>query len=87
MLDPFTDEIRRMLADDSDVAATVVLERIRRSGFAGQITIARDFIAKVRPELARAAVFQRTSYLPGRDRAGRLVAHRHQGRCRPRGLA
>ena len=42
MLDPFKDEIRRMLADDPDVAATVVLERIRRSGFAGRITIVRD---------------------------------------------
>lgn len=65
MLDPFKDEIRRMLADDPAVAATVVLERIRRSGFAGQITIVRDFVAKVRPEFARAAAFQRTSYLPG----------------------
>jgi transposase len=65
MLDPFKDEIRRMLADDPDVAATVVLERIRRSGFEGRITIVRDFVAKVRPEFARAAAFQRTSYLPG----------------------
>jgi transposase len=65
MLDPYRDEIRRMLADDPDVAATVVLERIRRSGFEGRITIVRDFVAKVRPEFARAAAFQRTSYLPG----------------------
>jgi transposase len=65
MLDPFKDEIRRMLADDPDVAATVVLERIRPSGFEGRITIVRDFVAKVRPEFARAAAFQRTSYLPG----------------------
>ncbi len=65
MLDPYRDEIRRMLADDPDVAATVVLERIRRSGFEGRITIVRDFVARVRPEFARAAAFQRTSYLPG----------------------
>jgi transposase len=65
MLDPYRDEIRRMLADNPDVAATVVLERIRRSGFEGRITIVRDFVAKVRPEFARAAAFQRTSYLPG----------------------
>lgn len=65
MLDPFKDEIRRMLADEPDVAATVVLERIRRSGFEGRITIVRDFVARVRPEFARAAAFQRTSYLPG----------------------
>jgi transposase len=65
MLDPFKDEICRMLAEAPDVAATVVLERIRRSGFEGQITIVRDFVAKVRPEFARAAGFQRTSYLPG----------------------
>lgn len=65
MLDPYRDEIRRMLADDPGVAATVVLERIRRSGFEGRITIVRDFVAKVRPEFACAAAFQRTSYLPG----------------------
>jgi transposase len=65
MLDAYRDEIRRMLADDPDVAATVVLERIRRSGFEGRITIVRDFVATVRPEFARAAAFQRTSYLPG----------------------
>ncbi|MCC5947078.1 MAG: IS21 family transposase [Nitriliruptoraceae bacterium] len=65
MLDPFKDEIRRMLADDPGVAATVVLERIRRSGFEGRITIVRDFVAKVRPQFAAAQAFQRTSYLPG----------------------
>lgn len=65
MLDPFKDEIRRMLADDPGVAATVILERLRRSGFAGQITIVRDFVAQVRPQFAAAAAFQRTHYLPG----------------------
>jgi hypothetical protein len=38
MLGPYRDEIRRMLAVDSDEAATVVLERIRGSGFEGRIT-------------------------------------------------
>ncbi len=65
LLDGFRDEIRAMLRDDPDVAATVILERLRRAGFEGGISILRDFVRQVRPEFAAAQAFQRTTYLPG----------------------
>lgn len=65
MLDGHRDEVRAMLREDPQVAATVILERLRRSGYAGGISILRDFVRQVRPEFAAAAAFQRTSYLPG----------------------
>lgn len=64
-LDPFKDQVRAMLASDPAVPATVILERLRREGFDGSITIVKRFVAAIRPEFARAAAFQRTSYLPG----------------------
>jgi transposase len=54
-----------MLAADPTVAATVIREHLRRSGYAGGITILKDHLAAVRPEFAAARAFQRTSYLPG----------------------
>ncbi len=65
LLDPFKDEVRAMLAADPSVRATVVLERLRRSGYQGGVSILRDYVRQVRPEFAAAASFQRTSYLPG----------------------
>lgn len=65
MLDSFKDEVRAMLAEDPAVRATVILERLRRSGYPGGISILRDWVREVRPEFAAAASFQRTTYLPG----------------------
>lgn len=64
-LDPYRTEIRAMLAADPTVAATVIGERLRRSGYSGGMTILRDHVAAVRPEFLAARAFQRTSYLPG----------------------
>jgi transposase len=64
-LDPFKDQVRAMLAADPSVPATVILERLRREGFDGSITIVKRFVAATRPEFAAAQAFQRTSYLPG----------------------
>ena len=64
-LDPYRAEIRAMLATDPTVAATVIRERLRRSGYRGGITILKQHVATVRPEFAAARAFQRTSYLPG----------------------
>ena len=65
MLDPHCDEIAAMLAEDPKVPATVVLERLRRLGYAGGITIVKEHLAKVRPQFLAARSFQRTTYLPG----------------------
>jgi len=65
LIDPFADQIAAMLDQNAKVAATVVLEHLRRDGYAGGITILKDHLAKVRPAFLAAKTFQRTSYLPG----------------------
>jgi len=64
-LDPFKDEIAAMLDQDPKVPATVVLQHLRRGGYAGGITILKEHLARVRPSFVSARTFQRTSYLPG----------------------
>ena len=64
-LDGFKPQIAAMLAEDPKVAATVITERLRRSGFAGSVTIVKDHVRQVRPQFVAAQSFQRTSYLPG----------------------
>lgn len=65
LLDPFKDAIAAMLLEKADVAATVILERLRRDAYAGGITILKDHLAEVRPAFIAAKSYQRTSYLPG----------------------
>lgn len=65
LLDPHRAEIRALLAADPTVPATVIRERLQRSGYAGGITILKEHVARVRPEFLDARAFQRTSYLPG----------------------
>lgn len=65
MLDPFKDEIAAMLGEDPKAPATVILQHLRRSGYAGGITILKEHLSRVRPSFVSARTFQRTSYLPG----------------------
>jgi transposase len=65
LLDPFAGEIRALLDADPDVPATVIRQRLQRSGYRGGITILKEHVARVRPEFVGARAFQRTSYLPG----------------------
>ncbi len=65
LVDPFTDQIAAMLDADPRVPATVVLQHLRRDGYAGGITILKEHLAEVRPQFLQARCFQRTSYLPG----------------------
>ncbi len=64
-LDPFKDAVVAMLREDPLVAATVIVQRLRRDGFDGEITTLRDWLRQVRPQFAAAAGFQRTSYRYG----------------------
>lgn len=64
-LEPFADEIAAMLSADPTAAATVICERLRRSGYRGGLTILRQHVGRLRPALLAARAFQRTSYLPG----------------------
>jgi transposase len=65
LLDPFIEQIAAMLGGDPKVPATVVLQHLRRDGYAGGITILKEHLANVRPQFLAARSFQRTSYLPG----------------------
>src|SRR5207249_3989662 len=47
-LDPFIDEIARLLEIDPKVSAAVIRQRLQEQGFAGGITIVRDYLHGVR---------------------------------------
>jgi transposase len=64
-LDPHTEAIAAMLDLDAEVPATVILEQLRKDGYAGGITILKDHVARVRPAFLAAWSFQRTTYFPG----------------------
>lgn len=65
LLDPHKEAILAMLQEDATVRATVIRERLQARGYAGGITILKDFVADVRPQFLAARAYQRTSYLPG----------------------
>jgi transposase len=65
LIDAFADEIASMLDADPKVPATVVLQQLRRVGYAGGVTILKEHLADVRPQFLAARSFQRTTYLPG----------------------
>ena len=65
MLDPFKDEIHRLLKDDSMLSGVRIREELEPLGFAGGITIVNDYLREVRPFYLPARTFQRTVYRPG----------------------
>lgn len=65
LLDPFKDAVAAMLDEDAKVPSTVVLEHLRRQGYAGGRTILKDHLREVRPHFLAARAYQRTTYLPG----------------------
>lgn len=65
LLDPHKAKIAELLATDAEAPATVVIDHIRRQGYAGGITILKDYLQKIRCEFALAQGRQRTTYLPG----------------------
>jgi transposase len=65
-LDPFKDEIHRLLRADPDLPATRVRELIEPLGFDGRQTIVDVYVRELRPLFAPPPrSFQRTSYRPG----------------------
>ena len=64
-LDPFKDEIHRLLKDDSRLPGVRVRELIEPLGFDGQKTIVDDYLREVRPLFVKARSHQRTVYRPG----------------------
>ena len=63
-LDPFKAHVLEMLREDAGAPATVIRERLRERGYAGGITILKDYLRELRP-LYRNRDYQRTVYVPG----------------------
>lgn len=65
VLDPYKDAILAMLRQDPTVRCPVILQQLRRLGYAGGRTILKDYLQQVRPQFLAAQSYQRTTYLPG----------------------
>ena len=64
-LDPFKEEIHRLLREDAKLPGVRVRELIAPLGFDGSKTIVDDYLRDVRPLFAPRRTFQRTVYRPG----------------------
>jgi transposase len=64
-LDPFKDEIHRLLREDPRIPGKRVRELITELGFEGSKTIVDDYLREVRPLFERKRTYQRTVYRPG----------------------
>jgi transposase len=64
-LDPFKDEIHRLLKADAAMTGQRIRELIAPLGFDGGKTIVDDYVREVRPFFVMARTFQRTIYRPG----------------------
>lgn len=64
LLDPFEAELRQCLEDAPTIKAPAVLERLRKRGYQGGLSILRDRIRKLRPR-PRSEAFLTLNFLPG----------------------
>jgi transposase len=64
-LDPFKDEIHRLLKDDAKLSGVRVREEIEPLGFDGGKTIVDDYLREIRPIFLKLRTHQRTVYRPG----------------------
>jgi transposase len=64
-LDPFKDEIHRLLKGDATMPGQRIRELIAPLGFVGGKTIVDDYLREVRPFFVDQRTFQRTVYRPG----------------------
>ena len=66
-LDPFKQEIDRMLEIDPRASAVVIHQRIASLGFDGEITILRDYLRKIRGKSKKRQSFIRFESAPGQQ--------------------
>jgi transposase len=64
-LDPFKDEIKRLLQDDPRIPGKRIRELIEALGYEGGKTILDDCLRELRPLYERKRTYQRTIYRPG----------------------
>ena len=64
ILDPYQDEIRKVIEDCADIRAPAVLDRLRAVGYQGGISVVRDRLRQIRPRPKQEAFFTR-EYGPG----------------------
>jgi transposase len=79
-LDPFKDEIHRLLAQDPRLPGQRVRELIAPLGYAGGKTIVDDYLREVRPLFAPPRTYQRTIYR--RVRFASSISGSRGRRCR-----
>jgi len=65
LLDPFKDAVAALLRADATAPATVIRQHLQRQGYAGGVSILKDYLSEVRPAFLAARDFQRTVYAPG----------------------
>lgn len=63
-LDPFKDEIHRLLKDEPRLPAVRLRELLQPLGYVGGETILKEHLREVRPLFLRTRTYQRTVYLP-----------------------
>src|ERR1700751_5685342 len=61
-LDPFKDEVHRLLREDREIESQRIRELLIEQGFAGGKTIVDDYVREIRPFFADQRTFQRTVY-------------------------
>jgi transposase len=66
-LDPFKEEIARLLAIDPEVSAEVMRQRLAPLGFDGRNTILKDYLRAVRPAKKPRRAFIRYESPPGEE--------------------
>ncbi len=64
-LDPFTDEINRLLKEDPHLPVTRLRELLQPLGYSGGETILKQHVREIRPLFDPPRTFQRTVYVPG----------------------
>jgi transposase len=64
-LDPFKEEIERLLRSDHRMPGTRIRELLAELGYDGGKTILDDYLREVRPRFAPRRTYQRTVYRPG----------------------
>jgi transposase len=64
-LDPFKDEVHRLLRDDPEIESQRIRELLAEQGYDGGKTITDDYVREVRPFFVEQRTFQHTVYRPG----------------------